>query len=131
MSIHVNHNFASMGTTAIFIDPSSAKSFNELVHRATNLWPDAPPEIKEFADKLIDGKIKQDYAGQATDKFDTRTVFTHVHKCSCGYYTSVNTKESKPPEYAITCVNPSIEVQLPNNKTRTVPCKRTEIFNPY
>lgn len=36
--------------------------FKELVQRATNLWPDASPEIKEFADDIThDGIIMQDY----------------------------------------------------------------------
>lgn len=35
--------------------------FAELVHRATNLWPDAPAEIKHFADLVIHGKPMQDY----------------------------------------------------------------------
>jgi hypothetical protein len=37
----------------IMIDGSeSVDSFKELVQRATNLWPDAPPEVKEFADEV-------------------------------------------------------------------------------
>lgn len=47
---------------------SCKKDFEELVFRATNLWPDAPPYIKEFADKLIHGKILQDYRRQDTSK---------------------------------------------------------------
>jgi predicted HAD superfamily Cof-like phosphohydrolase len=30
----------------------SVAAFKTLVHRATNLWPDAPPEVKEFADEV-------------------------------------------------------------------------------
>lgn len=73
----------------------SCKNFKELVQRATNLWPDAQPEIKEFAD-LITNKswideaatqgirpeakthegifkdgILQPYAAQAADKIRT------------------------------------------------------------
>lgn len=35
--------------------------FQELVFRATNLWPDASPAIKEFADKVTSGYVLQDY----------------------------------------------------------------------
>lgn len=35
----------------ILVDtPESVELFEKLVHRAVNLWPDAPAEIKEFAD---------------------------------------------------------------------------------
>lgn len=42
----------------------SLAHFQELVHRAVNLWPDAHPEIKEFADKVTNGKVMQDYRTQ-------------------------------------------------------------------
>ena len=32
------------------VTDDSRIKFRELVQRATNLWPDAPQEIKEFAD---------------------------------------------------------------------------------
>lgn len=52
----------------------SVTRFKELVHRATNLWPDAHPEIKEFADKVTVGHVQQDYHQQMPDlrKFDRR-----------------------------------------------------------
>lgn len=54
---------------SIIIDEKeSMEAFKTLVFRATNLWPDAPPEIKEFADELDHGKILQDYRGQDTSK---------------------------------------------------------------
>lgn len=43
----------------------SIARFRELAHRATNLWPDAHPEIKEFADLMGDGEIRQAYYEQA------------------------------------------------------------------
>lgn len=48
----------------------SLDNFKELVNRATNLWPDAPPEIKEFADLVTNwdwhkGPL-QDYSTQDT-----------------------------------------------------------------
>lgn len=58
--IHV-HRFQS-GAYEIQVSATSAKVFEELVHRATNLWPDAPPEVKEFADTITnEGKLMQDY----------------------------------------------------------------------
>jgi NTP pyrophosphatase (non-canonical NTP hydrolase) len=40
-------------------------AFRELIQRGANLWPDAPPEIKAFADWVTTGKIMQDYHAQA------------------------------------------------------------------
>lgn len=39
--------------------------FKELVQRGANLWPDAPPSIKEFADVITLGTVLQDYYAQA------------------------------------------------------------------
>lgn len=41
------------------------EKFKELVQRATNLWPDAPPTVKEFADVITSGNSLQDYYAQA------------------------------------------------------------------
>ena len=53
--------------------------FKELVQRATNLWPDAPPAIKEFADVITSGNALQDYYAQAgvarSDRDRPVTVF--------------------------------------------------------
>lgn len=48
-------------------DAESWKSFQELIQRGANLWPDAPPEIKEFADLVTNGQIMQDYKRQAAN----------------------------------------------------------------
>lgn len=58
--------------TIVVEGEDSVKNFMELVQRATNLWPDAPPEIKAFADKITnyqwaDGAL-QDYDQQNTSK---------------------------------------------------------------
>jgi hypothetical protein len=37
------------------------KILQELMHRATNLWPDAPPQAKRIADLVTSGKVLQDY----------------------------------------------------------------------
>ena len=54
----------------IVIDTAeSIEVFKELVNRATNLWPDATPEVKEFADVVTnEGKVWQDYESQNTSK---------------------------------------------------------------
>lgn len=44
----------------------SMNAFKKLVQRATNLWPDATPEIKEFADLITVGTVQQDYKAQDT-----------------------------------------------------------------
>jgi|SRR6188768_1157275 len=37
------------------------ESFQEMVQRATDKWPDAPAEIKHFADVITSGRPMQDY----------------------------------------------------------------------
>ena len=44
----------------------AAAEFRTLVQRGLNLWPDASPEMKEFGDLLLEGKILQDYWAQDT-----------------------------------------------------------------
>lgn len=43
----------------------SIAAFKMMVRRALNVWPDAPPEIKEFGDLILEGKVLQDYVSQA------------------------------------------------------------------
>lgn len=50
--------------TQITADAESTEHIKTLVQRAMNTWPDAPAELKEFADLLLDGKILQDYKSQ-------------------------------------------------------------------
>ncbi len=66
-------------TNKVLIIPSELQpAFNELVFRATNLWPDAPAAIKDFADTLVHGHPLQDYAAQDTSKSakDGRWAYT-------------------------------------------------------
>lgn len=63
ISITIPSPNASVAIIAVSDD--SLSNFKELVFRATNLWPDAPPEIKEFADMFTHGRILQDYKSQA------------------------------------------------------------------
>jgi hypothetical protein len=53
--IHV-HRFEG-GAIEVQISSTSANAFKELVHRATNLWPDASPEIKQFADMICNDGV--------------------------------------------------------------------------
>lgn len=57
-----------LGTEAKVVWISSQddyKLFQELVQRATNLWPDAPASIKRFADMVTVGKVQQEYVDDA------------------------------------------------------------------
>lgn len=54
----------------ILVDEDSWKEFQQLIHRGINLWPDASPELKAFADLITEGKVQQDYSREKklTDK---------------------------------------------------------------
>ncbi len=57
------------GIIAIIVaDDGDIIHFKELVQRGANLWPDAPPSIKEFADLVTGGEVLQDYYSQAKDQ---------------------------------------------------------------
>lgn len=43
------------------------KTLQEIMHRATNLWPDAPPSVKRLSDMVAHGKILQDYGPDPLD----------------------------------------------------------------
>jgi mannose/fructose/N-acetylgalactosamine-specific phosphotransferase system component IIB len=49
---------------SIAIDGEDWEKFKELVQRGSNLWPDAPPSIKVFADQVTNNKVMQDYYKQ-------------------------------------------------------------------
>jgi len=52
-------------TLIITVSDDSVSAFRELIQRGANLWPAAPPEIKELADLITSGKILQDYRSQS------------------------------------------------------------------
>lgn len=61
--------YTSANLQCIIIDSAqSIARFKELVQRGANLFPDAHPELKEFADLITNGTILQDYRGQDTSK---------------------------------------------------------------
>ena len=51
---------------SILVKPEFLQEFQELCHRAGNLWPDASPEMKAFIDLITEGKVQQDYSYIAT-----------------------------------------------------------------
>ncbi len=115
------------------VDDESITNFKDLVHRATNLWPDAPPEIKRFADLLIHGTELQDYDSQNRDQ--TSRHYAHYHRCSCGYTTKIVTNSPDAPTYPVKCENQHIEVaRIPYPAqpgefiVKTTPCKSLEMF---
>lgn len=55
---------AVTNSLVVSIHQSQIENFKTLVNRALNVWPDAPPELKEFGDLLLEGKILQDYRSQ-------------------------------------------------------------------
>lgn len=119
----------------IWIKTADIPAFKELVFRATNLWPDAPPEIKRFSDLLLHGKVLQDYDSQNRDQTSRR--YGHSHRCSCGYTSRISTNNPNPPTYPVMCHNEHVEVErvpIPESKgefkIRTMPCKKLEMFNP-
>lgn len=52
----------------IHVPVADQPKFAELIQRGANLWPDAPPEIKEFADLVTNGRVLQDYYAQNKDQ---------------------------------------------------------------
>ena len=49
---------------SILVEEESLPIFKSLVNRACNTWPDAPPEIKTFADQVTNGVVYQNYYDQ-------------------------------------------------------------------
>ena len=43
------------------LDAEAITSFKQVLNRALNCWPDAPPEWKDLADRLEFGKPLQNY----------------------------------------------------------------------
>lgn len=59
----------------IMINSDSLEGFKELVRRGSNLWPDAPPDVKKFADYVLNGRLLQDYDMQARVTSNLRLVY--------------------------------------------------------
>lgn len=77
--IFVTTNYPVNSRTIIEVENESLKGFQELVQRGTNLWPDAPVEIKEFADLVTSGQVMQDYRKLAGMSPETGTILNNLH----------------------------------------------------
>lgn len=59
-----------LGTAAKAIVADTAEDYKLLqaiMHRATNLWPDAPASVKALSDMVTNGKVLQEYRDIPTD----------------------------------------------------------------
>jgi len=65
MILHVETRVMDgLGTTAKCIVATTEKDWKlmqDIMFRATNLWPDAPPQVKRLSDVVTNGKVLQDY----------------------------------------------------------------------
>lgn len=52
----------------------SMAAFRELVQRATNLWPDAAPAIKQFADEITNPDLLQTYYPGKLQDYDVQNT---------------------------------------------------------
>ena len=59
---------AITGARAIFVPSELYWQFQELIQRGANLWPDAHPSIKAFADVVTTGTVQQDYQNYSNSK---------------------------------------------------------------
>lgn len=66
MSILTTKSFkdTKLDHLVVVIDSESIVEFQNLIHRGVNLFPDASPEVKEFADVITNGFALQDYYRQ-------------------------------------------------------------------
>jgi hypothetical protein len=48
-------------STEISIMPESIEAFKQLISKGINTWDSAPPEIKQFAAELLEGKRSENY----------------------------------------------------------------------
>lgn len=89
----------------------SFKFFQELVQRATNLWPDAPAEIKEFADKITnDGRVLQDYNHESNHHAPR---YAHYHQCKvCSQISAIWTIVNTDPDYPVRCEK-EVKIKIP------------------
>lgn len=57
----VQDGHGAINKTVIISTAADYKMFQELVQRGSNLWPDAPAEVKAFADMVTNGQVMQEY----------------------------------------------------------------------
>ena len=61
---HIHIPESNENILIIVLTQDSADNFKTLVNRALNTWADAPAELKEFGDILLEGKPLQNYKVQ-------------------------------------------------------------------
>lgn len=54
----------STQSITIVVPSEHMAEFKKMINRAFNCWPDASPELKEFADRITNDKPMQDYWAQ-------------------------------------------------------------------
>lgn len=83
-------SFHVPGAHAAIVVPDEHKAaFAQLIQRGSNLWPDAPPAIKEFADLVTTGKVLQKYEEQNKDQRKPATKLPPdpgVYNTNTGHY---------------------------------------------
>lgn len=66
ISAHINYDSDGKERSATVVIPKeSFAAFSKLVARGVNTWPDAPADIHELHDLIVNGKILQDYRGMS------------------------------------------------------------------
>jgi hypothetical protein len=65
---HVEDGLGTVAKTIVAQTEEDWKLLQIVFQRATNLWPDAPPNVKAIADVVTNGKVMQDYESQNTDQ---------------------------------------------------------------
>jgi len=72
----------------IELDKVGLENMKLILARACNVWPDAPPEIKEYHDTLIHGRVLQDYYSQP--KFTRREELSSEENSKLDSWASEN-----------------------------------------
>lgn len=54
----------STQSLTLVVPSEHLEEFKKMIRRAFNCWPDASPDLKEFADRVIHDKPLQDYWAQ-------------------------------------------------------------------
>ena len=65
------HTLSTSDTLIIIVPVSCREEFNKLINRGANLWPDAKPYIKEFADLVTSHTVYQDYYNHSSTQMET------------------------------------------------------------
>lgn len=81
---HIEDGLGTVAKTIVATTNEDYKLIQAIFQRALNLWPDAPPQLKELGDRVTSGLVYQDYASQDTSK-PPKEKSLKVVKCpTCG-----------------------------------------------